>query len=360
MKEIIEVENCKNYEVFHLVLTYMYTGKISLDKHTVADILEIASGYAVGKLKSYCSEFLERYYLSPKNCLIAVELSAKHHLTDLKKQALKFIHKNFKSVLKYHDIERMSLTKLQEYLNQSYWLPAEIVLKIIIRWIHHDQEKRAENFLQLYHNVNEQALSQVTNHLDKDEKAIYQGLQDKFLPDYQEIEQELEDNTSFLSIAFSAVKDLENQEVDETFSSYITFPESLTESQYQYRAPASEYKPGLESSGAESGLLVMGTKEEPGESGAVENAKNIGPMENATFLHTEADMKVPTRIIHEPDGSSAGSGYTGLDQSGTMMFPPPRMLMLLWILQRIRNNSSSGSIIRRRKQENPKRRASDF
>ena len=327
MKEIIEVENCKNYEVFHLVLTYMYTGKISLDKHTVADILEIASGYAVGKLKSYCSEFLERYYLSPKNCLIAVELSAKHHLTDLKKQALKFIHKNFKSVLKYHDIERMSLTKLQEYLNQSYWLPAEIVLKIIIRWIYHDQEKRAENFLQLYHNVNEQALSQVTNHLDKEEKAIYQGLQDKFLPDYQEIEQELEDNTSFLSIAFSAVKDLENQEVDETFSSYITFPESLTESQYQYRAPASDYKPGLESSGAESGLLVMGTKEEPGESGAAENDKNIGPMENATFLHTEADMKVPARIIPEPDGSSAGTGYTGLDQSGSMMFPPPRMMI---------------------------------
>ena len=28
MKEIIEIENCKNYEVFHLVLTYMYTGKI--------------------------------------------------------------------------------------------------------------------------------------------------------------------------------------------------------------------------------------------------------------------------------------------------------------------------------------------
>ena len=214
----------------------------------------------------------------------------------MKKQALKFIHKNFKSVLKYHDIERMSLTKLQEYLNQSYWLPAEIVLKIIIRWIHHDQEKRAENFLQLYHNVNEQALSQVTNHLDKEEKAIYQGLQDKFLPDYQEIEQELEDNTSFLSIAFSAVKYLENQEVDETFSSYITFPESLTESQYQYRAPASEYKPGLESSGAESGLLVMGTKEEPGESGAVVGRRYMQPRKaTSAARQPKRSQAIPTR-----------------------------------------------------------------
>ena len=317
------MENCKNYEVFHLVLTYMYTGKIILDKHTVADILEIASGYAVGKLKSYCSEFLEKYYLGPKNCLIALELSGKHHLTDLKKQALKFIHKNFKSVIKYHDIERMSLTKLQEYLNQSYWLPPEIVLKFIIRWIHHDQERRAESFLQLYHNVNEQALSHVTNHLDKEEKAIYQGLQDKFLPDYQEIEQELEDNTSFLSIAFSAVKDLENQEVDETFSSYITFPESLTESQYQYRAPASsDYKPGLESSYHQE----TGTKQEPDtESASGQSSKDIGPIENVAFLHADADMKAPIRIATETDGSSAGTSY--LDQSSSMMFPPPRMMM---------------------------------
>ena len=27
LKEVVEVENCKNYEVFHLVLTYMYSGK---------------------------------------------------------------------------------------------------------------------------------------------------------------------------------------------------------------------------------------------------------------------------------------------------------------------------------------------
>ena len=55
----------------------MYTGKISLDKHTVADILEIAHVYTISKLKSYCSEFLERYYLRPKDCLTAVELSAR-------------------------------------------------------------------------------------------------------------------------------------------------------------------------------------------------------------------------------------------------------------------------------------------
>ena len=61
---------------------------------------------------------------------------------------------------------------------------------------------------------------------------MYQMLQDKFLPDYQEIEQELEDNNSFL---MAAVTDLENQEVDESFSSYILQPDPMTEQYGSYR-----------------------------------------------------------------------------------------------------------------------------
>ena len=343
MKEIIEVENCKNYEVFHLVLTYMYTGKISLDKHTVADILEIAHGYAISKLKSYCSEFLEKYYLRPKDCLTAVELSVKYHLADLGKQALEFIHKHFKQVVKYHDIERMSLTKLQEYLNHSWWFPPELVLRIIIRWISHDQDRRAENFLQLFHNVvNEQSISSfVTNHLDRDEKEIYQVLQDRFLPDYQEIEQELEDNSSFLSIAFSAVKDLENQEVDETFSSYILQPEPLAEAQYGgYR------QQGAGQGGLETGLLGMEssyplatpTKQshapaKPGEShqsgsgaqGDTAAEKSLEPLESSQFLSSDTeDIKTPLRAVPDPGGAGSG-GY--LDPSSSMMFSGSKVML---------------------------------
>ena len=118
---------------------------------------------------------------------------------------------------------------LQEYLNHSYWIPHELILRIIIRWISLDQPRREEYFVQLFHNVDEQVASDwlttynytnlwlvdlqtvapfVQNSLEKEEKELYQLLQDRFLPepDYQEIEQELEDQTSFLSIAFSAVK----------------------------------------------------------------------------------------------------------------------------------------------------------
>ena len=77
MKEVIEVESCKNYEVFHLVLTYMYTGKISLDKHNVDDILDISHNFAISKLKNYAVDYLEKM-LRANNCLKIIELSTKY------------------------------------------------------------------------------------------------------------------------------------------------------------------------------------------------------------------------------------------------------------------------------------------
>ena len=37
----------------------------------------------------------------------------KFSLTDLKKQTLGFVHRQFKQIFKFHGFERMSLTKLQ-------------------------------------------------------------------------------------------------------------------------------------------------------------------------------------------------------------------------------------------------------
>ena len=97
------MESCKNYEVFHLVLTYMYTGKISLDKHNVDDILDISHNFAISKLKNYAVDYLEKM-LRANNCLKIIELSTKYHLSDLTKTTETFIKKNFKYIIQYHEI----------------------------------------------------------------------------------------------------------------------------------------------------------------------------------------------------------------------------------------------------------------
>ena len=363
MKEIIEVESCKNYEVFHLVLTYMYTGRVVLDKHNVADILDISHNYAVNKLKNYCSEFLERN-LRANNCLNVIELSTKYHLVDLSKQTMAFINKNFKHIIQYHDIEKMSLIKLQEYLNRAWYFPAELVLRFITRWISQDQSRREENFVNLLHNVNWSSLDPafISNHLDKEEfyysspeslltilnildknnivisqrfTKVYQDLQDKLLPDH-DFEQELDDNNSFLSIAInSAVKDLENQEVDETFSSYILQPEPITDSsQYgPYRHPSGTDLVPYKQSGMDGSLMVIdppyisptnvvshptSQQAKQDESSKQEAAATKNIIENYQSMNADNGLKSNMRIV---------PNVTYQDQSSSMLFPQTKNML---------------------------------
>ena len=92
--------------------------------------------------------------------------------------------------------------------------------------------------------ASQEALLTILDILDKNNikltsrySDMYRDLQDKLLPN-SELEQELEDSNSFLSIAM--MKDLEHSEVDETFSSYILQPEPIGDSnQYgPYRHPS--------------------------------------------------------------------------------------------------------------------------
>ena len=362
MKEIIEVESCKNYEVFHLVLTYMYTGRMVLEKHNVADILDISHNYAVNKLKNYCSEFLERN-LRVNNCLNVIELCTKYHLIDLSKQTMAYINKNFKHIIQYHEIEKMSLNNLQEYLNRAWYFPAELVLRFITRWISQDQTRREESFVHLLHSVNWSSMDPgfISNHLDKEEfyysspeslltilnildknnivpnrfTKVYQDLQDKLLPDH-DFEQELDDNNSFLSIAInSAVKDLENQEVDETFSSYILQPEPISDtSQYgPYRHPSGTDLVPFKQNVIDSGLMAIDPpyispasdvshttgqvkQDEANKPANSSNNKNI--VENHPFINLEGGVKSNIRIV---------PNVTYQDQGNSLLFPQSKSML---------------------------------
>ena len=137
------------------------------------------------------------------------------------------------------------------------------------RWVH-QHSSREDHFVTLLHNVNWSSLDPafVAGHLDSEDLYMssqealliilhfleknniklnskhgdmYRELHSKLLPN-NELEQELDDSTSFLSFAISSavMKDLEHSEVDETFSSYILQTEPIGEpNQYvPYRHPS--------------------------------------------------------------------------------------------------------------------------
>ena len=224
----------------------------------MADILEISSKYSINKLKTYCSEFLEKN-LKSSNCLNVIELAEKCHLVDLSKQTLAYIDKHFDRIIQYHEIDRKSQIDLQQYINNAWYFPSELVLRIVARWVN-QHSSREDHFVSLLHNVNWSTLDPgfISRHLDNDvlysssqealltilhlldknniklnarHAEMYRELQKRLLPN-NELEQELEDSNSFLSFALNSavMKDLEHSEVDETFSSFILQTDAIGDS----------------------------------------------------------------------------------------------------------------------------------
>ncbi len=124
-----QVDSCESYEVFHRVLTYMYTGQVVIDRHNVADILEISHNFTINKLKNYCSEYLERN-LKASNCLTVIELSEKYHLVDLSKQTKAYILKHLEHIIEYHELQKKNLDDVLDYINRYWFFPSELMLRL--------------------------------------------------------------------------------------------------------------------------------------------------------------------------------------------------------------------------------------
>ena len=241
MKEEIAVD-CQNLEAFYAVLTYCYTGQISIDKDCVAELLYLADYFAISKLKAYCSDYISRG-ISLRNVFSVLDLAMKCSASELLKLSSVLILRNFSRIHDRVEMLNLTLNKVQMLLSDRVEVPQEAVLNFICNWVNYHVASREDHFISLLQYVNwgHVSVSFICDHIDKhplyqtspdamfsilhvviDRQGIvlgpkyqtaYQNLQEKLLPD-QELD-ELNDSNSFLSIAInSAVKDLEQSEVD--------------------------------------------------------------------------------------------------------------------------------------------------
>ena len=119
MKEEIAVD-CQNLEAFYAVLTYCYTGQISIDKDCVAELLYLADYFAISKLKAYCSDYINRG-ISLRNVFSVLDLAMKCNASELLKLSSVLILRNFSRIHDRVEMLNLTLNKVQMLLSDREW-----------------------------------------------------------------------------------------------------------------------------------------------------------------------------------------------------------------------------------------------
>lgn len=97
VKEQVTV-HCQYADVFEVLLHYMYSGNVVIDRENVTELLKLSHNLLVSKLKNYCAEYLDRY-LDAANCITVKELGEKYNMPGLVKNASLYMELNIDYVL---------------------------------------------------------------------------------------------------------------------------------------------------------------------------------------------------------------------------------------------------------------------
>uniref|UniRef100_A0A0K2TFI6 Putative LOC101862921 [Aplysia californica] n=1 Tax=Lepeophtheirus salmonis TaxID=72036 RepID=A0A0K2TFI6_LEPSM len=353
-KETVEVTQCKNYEIFHQLLTYCYTGQIIVDKNNVPELLHLSNYYAIFKLKSYCSEYLERN-LNSRNCVFVLEMALKYCLSDLMKQSFSFLERNFSTIYSRPEmLNQTSINSISAFLAEKSWnLSQELVLKFIALWVNADISSRKDGLPSLLDLVNWSQIDTgfLSDHLEK-EPLYYNSSDSLFIilntlhrnsiylgPKYHDIYQnlqdqdlELDDSNSFLSLAInSAVKELEHSDVD---------PDWFLQSDPTSDPPA--YTNNYSSSRNGPNIIPTGptSNERP-----ILNKQQQTTSTDFDFNSVETEYQIVEQVINEQRWHEERSKYKDINSSIKRYDPKFRALTEAFRkMEDLENSSSSNSL----------------
>ncbi|CAI4228433.1 unnamed protein product [Auanema sp. JU1783] len=151
------VVNSNSPKAFELLLNYMYSGSVVIDRSAVTELLRLANNFLVTKLKSYCAEYLDRY-LDAANCLSVKALATKYNLPRLLSASSEYFDANVnRCLLESVDILQYPITQFTAVLEDPKFqdvICPDTHLKSVIRWIEVDIPARDGYFRQLILNCN--------------------------------------------------------------------------------------------------------------------------------------------------------------------------------------------------------------
>ncbi|XP_066261059.1 uncharacterized protein [Euwallacea similis] len=167
VKEQLTV-NCLDSEIFNSVLSFMYTGEITVRHSNVEELLKLADHFILTKIIEYCIEFLGTK-LNLDNCLFTYFLTQRFKLKHLGNIVENWIASHIDNVCDGEEIGRLSSKELQDFFrNKNFILTTQKALAVLSKWVVADLERREKYFEKLvrcfYTNNLEPA--EVFKHLD--------------------------------------------------------------------------------------------------------------------------------------------------------------------------------------------------
>ena len=138
--------SCRKHEVFEVLLDYVYTGKIVVDRQTVLELLHLANHFLIAKLKDYCCEFLTRE-LNVATCFGIKEQADRYGCPALSQAAHYFITCGITEVVKENEVLNFNFAQIEKLLaNEMYTLDINEKVQLILRWTKHNLKEREPFF----------------------------------------------------------------------------------------------------------------------------------------------------------------------------------------------------------------------
>ncbi|KFV54374.1 Kelch-like 31, partial [Gavia stellata] len=135
------------------VITYAYTGKLSLSLYTIGSTIAAATQLQVPALLNMCSNFLVRE-MAVENCVYIANISATYGLNQVKDATRKFIRENFLEFSKTDQFMKLPFDQINELLmDDGLQIPSEVAaFQIAVKWLEFDP-KRVRHAADLLSNI---------------------------------------------------------------------------------------------------------------------------------------------------------------------------------------------------------------
>ncbi|XP_052795459.1 uncharacterized protein LOC128228282 [Mya arenaria] len=159
-------------EALRQVLTFLYTGKVTLEYATLKDTLQVADYLQFDNMKYAFDKYLQKITLTLDNC-IPLSLMAMEYGLDTYSQIVKFMQENMLQVLKHPDAMQLTADSIESMVRDPLlsYVPKLVFLNFMETWVDFDVSQREKHFPDMFRELDIRKIS--VEQLEKVENSKY-------------------------------------------------------------------------------------------------------------------------------------------------------------------------------------------